>query len=128
MKQQPKINSIISVFFFALIMILVVFSACRKEAEPPPPDPTPNLALDSIVASKNNIIIYEEIYITAYARGENLKYQWKTNHGSMVGLDSVTAKYWACYSCIGHNVVECTVSNEYGAITDTIVIHVTLNK
>lgn len=128
MKQRPKIKSLISVFFFALTMLTVVFTACQKEDEPPPPDPTPNLALDSIVASKNNIIIYEEIYLTAYARGENLTYQWKTNHGSMVGLDSVTAKYWACYSCIGHNVVECTVSNEYGAITDTIVIHVTLNK
>ncbi len=128
MKQHPKIKSIISVFFFALIMLSVVFTACQKEAEPPPPDPTPNLAFDSIVATKTNIIIYEEILITAYARGQNLTYQWKTNHGSMVGLDSVTAKYWACYACIGDNVVECTVSNEFSAISDTIVIHVTLNK
>ncbi len=128
MKPRPKIKSINSVFFFALIMLSIAVSACRKEDELPPPDPTPNLALDSIVASKTNIIIYEEILITAYARGQNLTYQWKTNHGSMVGLDSVTAKYWACYSCIGDNVVECTVSNDYGAITDTIVIHVTLNK
>jgi hypothetical protein len=128
MKQHPKIKSIISVFFFALILLSVVFTACQKEAEPPPPDPTPNLALDSIVATKTNIIIYEEILITAYARGQNLTYQWKTNHGSMVGLDSVTAKYWACYACIGDNVVECTVSNEFSAISDTIVIHVTLNK
>ena len=128
MKYLQKIKNIISVIFFALIMSAIVFTACQKEPESPPTDPTPNLALDSIVASKNNIIIYEEIFITAFARGQNLTYRWKTNHGSMVGLDSVTAKYWACYACIGDNVVECTVSNEYGAITDTIVIHVTLNK
>ena len=128
MKPHPIIKNFISVFLFVLIMFSVVFSSCQKEAGPPPPDPTPNLALDSIVASKYNIIIYEEILITVYAQGQNLNYQWKTNHGSMVGLDSVTAKYWACYSCIGDNIVECTVSNEYGAITDTIVVHVTLTK
>ena len=128
MKHHPIIKDTISFLFFALIMFLVVVTACDKEPESPPPDPTPNLALDSIVATKNTIIIWEEIYITTYARGENLKYHWKANHGSMVGLDSVTAKYWACYSCLGYNTIECTVSNEYGSVSDTIMVQVNFSK
>ena len=120
-------KSIKKVFLVLLVFCLtILIYSCKKKTDTPQPDPSPNLALDSIVATKKNIITWEEIYITAYARGQNLEFRWNANHGSMLGKDSVTVKYWACESCIGLNTIECTVSNDYGSISDTIMINVNL--
>jgi hypothetical protein len=115
--------------FLPVVIILLIsadlgFSSCKKEKDPPPPDPSDNLALDSLVATKANIIVWEEIYVTAYARGKNLNYSWSANHGSMSGEDSVSIKYWACDACVGLNTIKCSISNEYGVISDTIMIRV----
>jgi hypothetical protein len=107
-----------------IILIMLFSVSCKKDKTVPEPEPTNNLALDSIRATKKNIIVWEEIYITAYARGQNLSYEWSANHGSMLGADSVTVKYWACPSCLGTNTIECKVSNEYGTVSDTIMITV----
>jgi len=106
------------------IIFMILFASCKKETDAPQPDPSDNLALDSIIATKKNIAVWEEIDITAYVRGQNISFNWSTNHGSMVGKDSVTVKYWACPSCVGINTVECQISNEYGSISDTIMITV----
>ncbi|MCX6256384.1 MAG: hypothetical protein NTW49_00545 [Bacteroidia bacterium] len=109
---------------FIIIIFMILFASCKKEPNTPRPDPTDNLALDSIIATKRNIAVWEEIYITAYVRGQHISFNWSTNHGSMVGKDSVTVKYWACPSCVGINTVVCMISNEYGSISDTIMITV----
>lgn len=127
MKLEPEIKSIIFNCLFLLITCSIVFASCQKETEPPPPDPTSNLALDSIIATKKTIVLWEEILVTAYAKGENLTYIWKTNHGSMLGVNSTTVRYWACFSCEGYNTIECTVSNEFGSISDTIMVMVNRN-
>ena len=109
-----------------VLLIFVCIAACKKndkEVEEQP-EPSINLALDSLSATKTDIVIYEEIDITAFAKGNNLKYTWSANHGSMIGVDSVTVKYWACYSCLGLNTIKCEVSNEYGTVSDTIMINI----
>ena len=113
---------VVSIFLF--IFLILIFSSCKKEKDTTQPDPSDNLALDSLVATKKVIVTFEEIYITAYARGKNLKYSWSANHGSMLATDSVTVQYWACGTCVGHNTIECKVSNEYGTVSDTIMIRV----
>jgi len=109
---------------FVYMFFIFLFSSCKKEHEKAEPAPSDNLAVDSIVTTKRTIIVWEEILITAYARGKNLSYQWSANHGSMAGKDSITVKYWGCNSCIGLNIVECKVTNEYGTVSDTIMIQV----
>ena len=109
---------------FACFSIMLLFS-CKHEPQILPVDPSDNLAIDSIRATKTVIPIWEEIWVTVYARGQNLSYNWSANHGSMSSADSVTIKYWACPSCIGLNTIECKVSNDYGTVTDTIMIRVT---
>lgn len=111
-------------FIVGIISILVLAMGCQKEKNGPKADPSDNLALDSIVATKKHIITWEQINVRAYARGENLKFEWYTNHGSMINIDSVTVLYWACPSCEGLNIIECTVSNEFGSISDTVIIQV----
>lgn len=113
-------------FKHSLIILsgIVLISSCKKEDDPLPPDPSDNLALDSLVATKKTVHTWEETFITAYARGQNLQFKWTANHGSMIGEDSVTVDYYACESCIGYNTVQCTVSNEYGSVSDTVMIQV----
>lgn len=123
-KKATKSKSIVLKFFIIFIFSASLFVSCKKENNTIIVDPTDNLALDSIRATKKSIIVWEEIYITAYARGKNLTFNWKANHGSMSGKDSVTVKYWACPSCVGLNTIECKVSNEYGIVSDTIMIKV----
>lgn len=111
-------------FLPMLLLLGMLMFSCNKEDEKPVVSPSDKLALDSLVATKKHIITWEEIHVKAYARGENLKYEWYTNHGSMLPVDSITIVYWACPTCEGLNVIECTVSNEYGSISDTIMIQV----
>jgi hypothetical protein len=112
-------------FYLPLIMFLYLFmSGCTKDSDKPDADPSDKLALDSLVATKKHIVTWEEITVKAYTRGENLKFSWYTNHGSMVALDSATVLYWACPSCEGLNIIECKISNEFGSVSDTIMIQV----
>ena len=114
-------------FSIACIVFIFINSfaiSCKKEKKIEIVEPTVNLTIDSIVATKTNIVVWEKIKITAYTKGQNLKYLWQADHGSMVGKDSSTVTYWGCYSCTGANTVKCTVSDDYGSVMDTIKITV----
>jgi hypothetical protein len=113
-----------SISLSLIIVFSIVFLSCKKDEKKQLTQPTDNLAIDSLVATKRNIVIWEEIYVTAYTRGENLSFHWSANHGSMESADSSTVKYWACPSCVGVNTIECKVSNEFGTVSDTIMINV----
>ncbi len=105
------------------ISLLMLGFSCKNE-EPIEPDPSDNLAIDSIVPEKRTIVVWEEIDIKVYTRGTGLSYLWSTNHGTLIGQDSVTVRYWACPTCTGLNTIECKVSNEYGTVSDTVMIKV----
>ncbi len=117
-----KAGQIVVMLIIGLFIMNLV--SCDKEDELILVVNSDSLALDSIRSTAILIDVWEEIYITAYARGENLTYSWKTDHGSMVGIDSSTVKYWGCPSCSGVNTVFCEVSNEYGTVADEITITV----
>lgn len=106
-----------------LLLAIFIFS-CKKDSNNPNVQASDNLAIDSLVATKANIKIYEQTFITAYTRGKNLKFHWSANHGTIETTDSSTVMYWACPSCLGLNTIECKVSNEFGTVSDTIMINV----
>ena len=113
-----------SILLASFLFAVLFTCSCKHEPIYPAATASDNLAIDSLRATKKQIQIWEEIWITAYTRGSNLTFNWTANHGSMLGTDSVTVKYWACPSCVGLNTVECKVSNEYGTVSDTIMIRV----
>jgi len=121
-----KLPMQVHAFRTALLVCLMMAISCQKDKEDtkPPVEPSVNLALDSITTTKKSIIVWEEIVIIAHARGENLKFKWETSNGSMIGRDSVSVRYWGCPSCIGVNIIQCTVTNEFGSISDTIMVKV----
>lgn len=110
-------------FFLILVAILVLSGSCKKE-DTIEPDPSDYLAIDSIVPEKRVIEVWELISIKVYTRGQNLSFLWSTNHGTLIGEDSSSVGYWACPTCTGLNVIECKVSNEYGTVSDTVMIKV----
>lgn len=114
---------LIYLILFATCAVLLSQS-CDKQKEEPPVVPSVNLALDSITATKKHIVVWEEIIVRVYARGENLDYKWETSSGSMLPIDSVTVRYWGCPSCVGKNIIQCSVSNTFGSVSDTIVVQV----
>ncbi len=110
-------------FFTGLMMLLLV--SCNKHDDITPANNSDAITIDSIVPSKRNLVVWEISQITVYARGDELKYKWETDHGSMMGVDSTTVVYWACPSCLGTNTVKCVVSNSTGSVSDTVQVHVT---
>ncbi|MCX6272471.1 MAG: hypothetical protein NTU44_14895 [Bacteroidetes bacterium] len=109
---------------FCFITGLVII-ACKKHDDIVPENTTNTIKIDSLVPTKRNLVVWEESYITVYAKGQNLKYKWEADHGSMMGKDSTTVTYWACPSCLGNNTIKCVVSNESGRVSDTVMVHVT---
>ncbi|HRY31583.1 MAG TPA: hypothetical protein P5531_01305 [Bacteroidales bacterium] len=112
-----------SYLFLLLAAVLSGFS-CSKHSDIIPENTSNEIKIDSIIPSARDLLVWQQCSITVYARGNDLEYNWKTDHGSMVGLDSVTVIYWGCPSCIGTNTVKCTVSNSTGSVSDTIMLHV----
>lgn len=121
---KKTLQRILIICLPGFIFFLMTLTSCKKETDPASPEPSDNLALDSLVASKKVVETWEVISIRAYTRGENITYQWAANHGTLVTSDSVVAEYWGCSTCVGLNTIECTVSNEYGSVSDTIMINV----
>lgn len=106
-----------------ILTSIILFTNCKKE-EPNYIEKSANLSIDSITTPKKTIKVWEQIYVTAHTRGQNLKFQWNTNHGSMYSTDSATVIYYACPTCLGTNIIECQVTNSYGTVKDTIMVHV----
>ncbi|PKP03444.1 MAG: hypothetical protein CVU11_08110 [Bacteroidetes bacterium HGW-Bacteroidetes-6] len=111
-------------FLLTFLFGMTLFVASCKKDEPVVVDPSDNLAIDSLVPTSRDIVVWEQISIKVYSRGQGLNYNWNTNHGTLVGAGADTVGYWACPTCVGLNVIECELSNEYGTVSDTVMIRV----
>lgn len=121
MRNIKEYMRLLTMCFIAAILI----SACKKHDDIVPENTTDAIKIDSLIPSKRNLIVWEECYITVYAKGVDLKYKWEADHGSILGKDSTTVTYWACPSCLGTNTIKCVVSNESGSVSDTVMVHIT---
>ncbi len=106
------------------ISLLISIVSCDSNDNPLFVNPSDDLALDSLKANKRTALLWEEVTITAYTRGENIHFQWSANHGSLLSTDSSSVIYWGCPSCVGKNIIQCIAENEFGAVQDTILIEV----
>jgi hypothetical protein len=64
---------------FFLPILLSFAQACGKESTSTPVLPA-QLGIDSLVATKRNLVVWEETRIIAYAHGENILYHWTAKH------------------------------------------------
>ncbi len=112
------------IIIFGLLACGMMVS-CNKHDDLVPDQTSNTIIIDSIVPSKRNLVVWEECYVSVYARGNNLSYKWEADHGSMLGTGLTTATYWACPSCLGTNTIKCTISDENGSVSDTLMLHIT---
>jgi hypothetical protein len=111
-------------FFTISLLVLILAGACNKHDDLVPDQTSNTIFIDSIIPSKRNLVVWEECIVTVYARGTNLSYKWEADHGSMLGTGLTTATYWACPSCLGTNTIKCTVTDENGSVSDTLMLHI----
>lgn len=112
-------------FTTAIALSSILFVSCQKEYFDKSLDkPTDKIKYISLTASQDSAKMYEPVIITAFAEGENLKYKWQKNKGSLVLESENVAKFWGCPSCLNWVTVSCTVSNEYGSETKEIRVFV----
>lgn len=112
-------------FTIAIVLSSILFISCQKEYFDENLDkPTDQINYISLTASQDSAKMFEPIIITASAEGENLKYRWQKNKGSLVLESKNVAKFWGCPTCLNWVTVSCTVSNEYGSETKEIKVFV----
>lgn len=109
----------------AIAVSSIILVSCQKEYFDENLDnPTDKIKYISLTASQDSAKMYEPVIITAVAEGENLKYKWQKNKGSLVLESDNVAKFWGCPTCLNWVTVSCTVSNEYGSETKEIKVFV----
>jgi DNA-binding transcriptional ArsR family regulator len=61
------------VFLTFIPLLAILMFSCNKKRDTSDINPSEDLALDSLVASKKHLVVWEQISVKAYARGQNLK-------------------------------------------------------
>lgn len=103
----------------------VLAASCQKNYVDEIQDrPTDKIDYISLTASQDSAKMFEPIIIKAVAEGENLKYKWQKNKGTLVLENDSTAKFWGCPTCLNWVTISCTVSNEYGWETKEVKVFI----
>lgn len=109
----------------AIVVSAFLFFSCQKEYVDENIDrPTDQIDYISLTVSQDSAKMFEPVIITAIAEGENLKYKWQKNKGSLVLESENVAKFWGCTTCLNWITISCTVSNEYGSETKEVKVFV----
>ncbi len=116
-----RINNVIYVFLFFGIIYLI---SCNKDTEDIDTNTTDKIKIDSLTANYNLVRAWDTTTIVCYASGQSLVYSWECDHGNFNGQGD-KIRYAAGECCVGTNTITCTVSNEYGKVSESIQIIVT---
>lgn len=108
-----------------LVTIVILFSACKKEAPEPTDNSgtnnTANFSFTSLSADSYHIPIGGSTGVKATVSGSNLTYSWSASAGDIFGSGSQIT-YGASSCCGGSNKVKCTVSDGSSSETKEITI------
>ena len=114
-----------------LSLLIVLFIGCSKNNTTDPGTNTTKPTITSLVADKNKILYgaQDQAFITCSATGGNLKYTWEVDLGDIVPQNSDHSKisYTGAACCVGEKTIKCTVSNDKGSDSKTIVITILEN-
>lgn len=112
--------------YFFLIMLLCV--SCQREFVDEIIDkPTDKIQYISLTASQDTAKMFEPITITANVIGENVRYVWQRDKGTLIvqkGKGNVV-QFWGCPTCLNWVTVYCTAVNEHGTVTRSVNLFIT---
>ena len=111
-------------YLFALAGILFLGSCDKEEITYNTNNITP--IIDSLTTSMSNMTFgsTEGAVLECYATGGDLTYIWEVDLGDLfiTNGSGSQAQYSASPCCIGKKVVSCTVSNNKGELTESIMV------
>lgn len=111
---------------FKYALICAFLSSCQRTYVDDVIDkPTDKINFISLTASQDTAKMFEPITITAIAEGDNLRYKWQRNKGSMVVTKKQNiVEFWGCPTCINTAVISCTVFNNEGSVTKEVEVFI----
>jgi hypothetical protein len=105
-------------------LLAVTLFACKPAEEIDPNSEHPTII--SLTSEKSEIKIGESTKITCEATGGNLEYEWSVLLGDIIPANEsgseVTYSGFEC--CSGEKTISCTVKNDKGTATDTLVVNI----
>ena len=111
-------------YLFALTGILLLGSCVKETNTYNPNNITPTI--DSLTTSMTNMTFgsTKPAYLECYATGGELTYIWEVDLGDLfiINDSGSQAQYSASPCCIGEKIISCTVSNNKGELTESIMI------
>jgi len=115
------------ILFFLLVAVAI--TGCKKDPENGnPDDSTTYPQILKLTADKYEIMVGGEdpAILTCEASGGNLGYTWEVDLGDIFALNQTGSqvRFTGSECCVGDKLIKCTVSNDRGSVTDTIIVHI----
>ena len=122
MKANIKIT-----YLIAVLLTIGIFAACQKESVPIAIDTTtPQIV--SLTTNKADIQFggSDPAILTCDATGGNLSFKWEVDLGDLFAIkeDNSVVRFTGSPCCVGKKYIKCTVSNDKGSDTKTIIINI----
>ena len=115
--------------FFRLTFTVIILSAfvslvsCEKEKDQP--TDSGSIKIQSLTAADTVLKAWlDTTNIDVVATGENLRYEWSCNHGTLHG-SGIQVTYMAGECCLGLNTITCRVFNDSSSVSKDIYIRIT---
>ena len=110
-------------FIILTLFSIVLFISCNKEEDQPAD--TGAIKIVSLTAADTVLKAWiDTTSITVVAKGENLRYEWECNHGTLHG-SGTQVRYMAGECCVGLNTVTCRIYNDTSSVSRDINIRIT---
>lgn len=115
------------------LMLSVVLLGCGSDDKPIDPTIETTTPEISSLATNKAEIMYggtEEAELTCFAIGGNLKYVWQVDLGDLIPMnsDKSKVKFKASACCVGDKIITCTVSNDKGSVSKTVIVKILENQ
>lgn len=111
-------------YLILLAIFVSFFISCNKEKDEELKNTTDQISIDSLTATFYTVKAWDTTTINCYANGVDLIYAWECDHGNFNG-SGTQIKYAAGECCVGLNTITCSVSNDFGQVSEDIQIEVT---
>jgi hypothetical protein len=115
--------------FFRLTFTVIILSAlvslvsCEKEKDQP--TDSGSIKIQSLTSADTVLKAWlDTTNIDVVATGENLRYEWSCNHGTLHG-SGIKVTYMAGECCVGLNTITCRVFNDSSSVSKDIYIRIT---
>ena len=115
-----------------LLFILVIVTAvagCKKDTDNGNQDgSTTHPQIVKLTADKYEIMVggQDPAILTCEATGGNLSFAWEVDLGDIFALNQTGSqvRFTGSECCVGDKLIKCTVSNDRGSVTDTVIVHI----